>query len=851
MASEILKRDDNRVTVLGLEKNDGSGDIVMARADAVTGRLLVSATGAGTGDVTGPGSSTDNAVARFDGTTGQLLQDSVVLVGDTGIVTGLTFDTAGSGNVLKINGTQVSAVAGTGAVVLANTPTLITPVIGVATGTSLALSAATSLTIGTASSLAGSVVFQNATNANTLTIKSGVVSSSYALTFPTAVGGAGTVLTDAAGNGVLSWVSAGGTGTVTTVSVASANGFSGTVANATTTPAITIIAGDITPTSVGITGTAGAGFIKLVSQASNPTPPAAGTLLLHSSTLNGFTRMEQDNEATTNLVLGRDSVYIAQNVSGGTINKGQTVYVFGVNGTTPTVKLARANANTTLPCAGIALDAISDTAFGQIMLIGICSGFDTSAFSANDQVWVSTSAAGGLTNVRPSGTTNLVQRVGTVIVSNATTGAVLVDIAPAILNQETGTKAATWTGSAVVATTYNGNTFTTGTGTLTLGASKTLSVSDTTTIATNAITLGGGEVITFSATNALSLLTTGATSVTLPTSGTLVSSVTTGNGVSATNTAGALAFALGAITPNTVVASDATTPHFDTVAGSTNTGYFLVNGKTNGSFKITTADSTAQAITLTVAAQTVGAATLTIPNMANVNKTVAWLESPSFTTPNIGAATATSVNGMTITASTGTFTLTNAKTFAVAKSLTLDGTDSTTMTFPTTSATIARTDAANTFSGIQTITNLTLPDQGQIKLTVPTTDLKATGPTCGDFNSGYSSSAIGDLVYLDSSSTWQKCDANTLALYNGFLGIALEVKASGNALLVALPGSFIYSTTGFSTWTIGSPIYMSETAGAMTQTQPTTTDAAIRVVGWGVHADKMYFYPSPDYVTHT
>lgn len=165
--------------------------------------------------------------------------------------------------------------------------------------------------------------------------------------------------------------------------------------------------------------------------------------------------------------------------------------------------------------------------------------------------------------------------------------------------------------------------------------------------------------------------------------------------------------------------------------------------------------------------------------------------------------------------------------------------------------TIARTNTANIFTGVQTITNITLPDQGQIKLTVPTTDLKATGFTCGDFNCGYSSSAIGDLVYLDSSSTWQKADANTLALYNGILAIALEVKASGAALLVALPGSFIYSTTGFPTWTVGSPIYMSETAGAMTQTQPTTTDAAIRVIGWGVHADKMYFYPSANYITHT
>jgi len=46
------------------------------------------------GDVVGPASATDNAVARFDTTTGKLLQNSVVLVGDTGVVTGVTELTA-------------------------------------------------------------------------------------------------------------------------------------------------------------------------------------------------------------------------------------------------------------------------------------------------------------------------------------------------------------------------------------------------------------------------------------------------------------------------------------------------------------------------------------------------------------------------------------------------------------------------------------------------------------------------------------------------------------------------------------------------------------------------------------
>lgn len=58
---------------------------------------------------TGPASSTDNAIARFDSTTGKLLQNSTVLVGDTGAVTGvgditgvaagITISTATNGNL--------------------------------------------------------------------------------------------------------------------------------------------------------------------------------------------------------------------------------------------------------------------------------------------------------------------------------------------------------------------------------------------------------------------------------------------------------------------------------------------------------------------------------------------------------------------------------------------------------------------------------------------------------------------------------------------------------------------------------------------------------------------------------
>lgn len=88
---------------------------------------------------------------------------------------------------------------------------------------------------------------------------------------------------------------------------------------------------------------------------------------------------------------------------------------------------------------------------------------------------------------------------------------------------------------------------------------------------------------------------------------------------------------------------------------------------------------------------------------------VAMATSPSFTTPTLGVATATSINKMAITApaTSSTLAVADGKTFTVSNTITLAGTDAQTYTFPSTSATIARTDAANTFTGHQTIEGVT------------------------------------------------------------------------------------------------------------------------------------------------
>lgn len=94
--------------------------------------------------------------------------------------------------------------------------------------------------------------------------------------------------------------------------------------------------------------------------------------------------------------------------------------------------------------------------------------------------------------------------------------------------------------------------------------------------------------------------------------------------------------------------------------------------------------------------------------------------SPTLVTPVLGVASATSVNKLAITApataatltiadgkvltSSNTLTLagTDGKTLTVNNSLTLSGTDATVMTFPATTASLARIDAAQTFAGNQT-----------------------------------------------------------------------------------------------------------------------------------------------------
>lgn len=245
----------------------------------------ISATGAASGNVTGPSSATDNAVVRFDNTTGQVIQNSNVIINDTGEITAGTWKATPVAVAYGGTGTTTpSLVAGTNVTISGTWPNQtinssggsggVTSVTGTApvvssggTTPAISMAAATASVSGyltstdwntfnnkqpagsylTSGGALGTPSSGTATNLTGLPLSTGVTG-----TLPVANGGTGTTTPSiVAGTNVTvtgTWPNqtinatggGGGSGTVTSASVVSANGFAGTVANATTTPAITL-----------------------------------------------------------------------------------------------------------------------------------------------------------------------------------------------------------------------------------------------------------------------------------------------------------------------------------------------------------------------------------------------------------------------------------------------------------------------------------------------------------------------------------------------------------------------------------------------------------------------------------
>lgn len=92
-----------------------------------------------------------------------------------------------------------------------------------------------------------------------------------------------------------------------------------------------------------------------------------------------------------------------------------------------------------------------------------------------------------------------------------------------------------------------------------------------------------------------------------------------------------------------------------------------------------------------------------------------------------------------------------------------------------------------------------------------------------------------DAVYLNSSSQWVLADANGSGTYPA-QGIAVATVATGNATTVLTRGTIRNDAWN---WTVGGLIYLSTTAGGLTQTPPGAIGDKIQVMGYALNADTM------------
>jgi hypothetical protein len=158
--------------------------------------------------------------------------------------------------------------------------------------------------------------------------------------------------------------------------------------------------------------------------------------------------------------------------------------------------------------------------------------------------------------------------------------------------------------------------------------------------------------------------------------------------------------------------------------------------------------------------------------------------------------------------------------------------------------------ASPTFTGTVTLPTIQLWEASMKLDAALSADGKWSGIT--ETGTAWAALAFGELCYFQASdSRWELVDANLSAWYDKKLWMCvLAANADWDATEMLLIGK-IRADAKFPTMTIGSPVYMGETAGTVVVTQPSTADVAIRVVWYANTADELWFNPSSDYIVHT
>jgi hypothetical protein len=111
--------------------------------------------------------------------------------------------------------------------------------------------------------------------------------------------------------------------------------------------------------------------------------------------------------------------------------------------------------------------------------------------------------------------------------------------------------------------------------------------------------------------------------------------------------------------------------------------------------------------------------------------------------------------------------------------------------------------------------------------------------------------AVGDVCYLASTGKWLLNDGILDGTDTGFskqLGICVLASTDTNPTEMLTYGKV--RSAAFPAFTVGSAVYLSDTAGDLVVAQPSTTNFAIRIVGYALTAEDLLFNPSDDYIVH-
>lgn len=167
-------------------------------------------------------------------------------------------------------------------------------------------------------------------------------------------------------------------------------------------------------------------------------------------------------------------------------------------------------------------------------------------------------------------------------------------------------------------------------------------------------------------------------------------------------------------------------------------------------------------------------------------------------------------------------------------------------------------DSAVQAASTNTLTNKTLTTpvingatlNGDIQIdATPNTDDTWNGKSTNTFNAA-GTIAQFDCVYLTSSSTWGLTDADAIGTAgNVLVMMAGEAGTDTNPLRVIEPGSWVRNDAW--NWTVGGVLYLdTATPGGMTQTVPSGTDDVVKILGYAVSADVIYFNPESGWIIH-